>query len=233
MLPVTCCSSNDTTKVIIVDDHPIVRQGIAQLINREKDIQVCLEAGTAREALEILRKCSETPGCIPDIAIVDMSLPGVSGIDLTKSLNTSYPGLRVLMVSMHDEFLYAERALKAGARGYVMKQEEPTILLGAIRKIMNDEIYLSDGMYSEMLQRTFRGAPGTPMSPVSFLSDKELEVLQLMGKGNRTADIARELHRSIKTIEAHRAHLKEKLHMKNSAELVRFAVQWVESEQQS
>jgi DNA-binding NarL/FixJ family response regulator len=214
--------------VLIVDDHPIVRQGIAQLINRENDMQVCCEAGDADQALEVIAK--DAGGCIADIALVDMSLPGISGIELVKILRSRFPEMQILMISTHDESLYAERALRAGAKGYIMKQEATEKVLIAIRHILSGEVYLSEKMRSKMLQRIIDNRFETPTSPVSHLSDKEIDVLRLIGKGLRTSDIALELNRSVKTVEAHRANLKEKLGLKNATELVRFAVQWVESE---
>jgi DNA-binding NarL/FixJ family response regulator len=227
-----CQASTAKRKVLIVDDHPIVRQGIAQLINRESDLEVCCEAGDAEQAIEAICKCSGngSNSCVTDIAIVDMSLPGLSGIELIKTLRVRYPDLPVLVISMHDESLYAERALRAGAKGYIMKQEATEKVLTAIRQILHGEIYISDKMRSKILQRIIDNRFEAPSSPVSRLSDKELEVLRLIGKGLRTSDIASELHRSVKTVEAHRANIKDKLSLKNSTELVRFAVQWIESE---
>lgn len=212
------------SRVLVVDDHPIVRQGVAQLINREDDLAVCCEAGDAEQALEELarRPC--------DIAIVDMSLPGISGIELIKTLRVRHPALPILVISMHDESLYAERALRAGARGYIMKQEATEKVLTAIRRILHGETYVSDRMHAKILQRIIDNRSETPASPVSHLSDKEIEILRLIGMGLGTSDIARELNRSVKTVEAHRANIKEKLDLKTATELVRFAVQWVESE---
>lgn len=225
-------ASKEKRKILIVDDHPIVRQGIAQLINRESDLEVCGEAGDAEQAMEALSRCAcNGSACRPaDIAIVDMSLPGISGIELIKTIRALHPELPVLVISMHDESLYAERALRAGAKGYIMKQEATEKVLTAIRQILLGEIYISDKMRSKILQRIIDNRFETPSSPVSRLSDKELEVLRLIGKGFRTSDIAKELHRSVKTVEAHRANIKDKLNLKNATELVRFAVQWAESE---
>ncbi|MBU1691743.1 MAG: response regulator transcription factor [Gammaproteobacteria bacterium] len=216
------------SNVLIVDDHPIVRQGIAQLINREDDMRVCCEAGDADQALEEIAKCDS--GCKTDIALVDMSLPGISGLELVKTLRSRFPEIQILVISTHDESLYAERALRAGAKGYIMKQEATAKVLIAIRHILSGEVYLSEKMRSKILQRIIDNRFETPSSPVSHLSDKEIDVLRLIGKGLRTSEIAAELSRSVKTVEAHRANLKEKLGLKNATELVRFAVQWVESE---
>ncbi|BAN35339.1 two component LuxR family transcriptional regulator [Sulfuricella denitrificans skB26] len=216
------------SNVLIVDDHPIVRQGIAQLINREDDMRVCCEAGDADQALEEIAKCDSC--CNTDIALVDMSLPGISGLELVKTLRSRFPEIQILVISTHDESLYAERALRAGAKGYIMKQEATAKVLIAIRHILSGEVYLSEKMRSKILQRIIDNRFETPSSPVSHLSDKEIDVLRLIGKGLRTSEIAAELSRSVKTVEAHRANLKEKLGLKNATELVRFAVQWVESE---
>lgn len=210
-------------RVLIVDDHPIVRQGIAQLINQEADLVTCCEAGNAQEALDLV--INEAP----DILLVDISLDGVSGIELVKMLKSQHPKTPALVISMHDETLYAERALRAGARGYIMKQEATEKVLTAIRQVLNGDIYLSERMQSKILQRVLGGGDGG-LSPIDLLSDRELEVFRLIGCGFATSDIAREMNRSVKTVETHRAHLKEKLGLKNASELSRYAVQWVEQE---
>lgn len=214
--------------ILIVDDHPIVRQGIAQLIDREDDMRVCFEAGDADQALESIAKSEGC--CNTDIALVDMSLPGISGIELVKILRSRFPEIQTLVISMHDESLYAERALRAGAKGYIMKQEATEKVLIAIRHILSGEVYVSEKMRSKILQRIIDNRFETTTSPVSHLSDKELDVLRLIGRGLRTSEIATELNRSMKTVEAHRANIKEKLGLKNATELVRFSVQWVENE---
>lgn len=211
-------------RILIVDDHPIVRQGIAQLINQESDLLVCCEAGDADEAMEKFRSCHH------DVAIVDISLAGVSGIELLQMLRQRGSEIPVLVMSMHDESLYAERALRAGARGYIMKQEATEKILTALRQILKGDIYVSDKMRSRMLQRLIDNRPEENASPVSTLSNRELEILRMIGQGFGTGEIARELKRSVKTIEAHRANIKDKLGLKTAAELVRFAVQWVENE---
>lgn len=216
------------SNVMIVDDHPIVRQGIARLIDCEDDMRVCCEAGDADRALEAIEKNNGL--CNADIVLVDMSLPGISGIELVKILRSRFPEIQILVISMHDESLYAERALRAGAKGYIMKQEATAKVLIAIRQILSGEVYVSDKLRSKILQRIIDNRFETPTSPVSHLSDKELDVLRLIGKGLRTSDIASELKRSVKTVEAHRANLKKKLGVKNATELVRFSVQWVENE---
>jgi DNA-binding NarL/FixJ family response regulator len=210
-------------RVLIVDDHPIVRQGIAQLINQEADLTTCCEAGSAQEALDLVDKDA------PDILLVDISLDGVSGIELVKMLKSRYPKIPALVISMHDESLYAERALRAGARGYIMKQEATEKMLTAIRQVLRGDIYLSEGMQGKILQRVLAGND-SGLSPIDLLSDRELEVFRLIGHGYATSDIARELNRSVKTVETHRAHLKDKLGLKNAAELTRYAVRWVEQQ---
>lgn len=216
--------SGNKTRVMIVDDHPIVRQGIALLINQQPDLQSCCEMGSAEEALERLN--GEGRNCT-DMLVVDLSLGGMSGLELVKAIRARFPELPILVMSMHDESLYAERVLRAGARGYIMKQEATEKIIAAIRQILGGDIYVSDRMRTRMLQRLVdnRGEPSE--SPLSCLSDRELEVLRLIGHGLSTGDIARDLCRSVKTIEAHRANIKEKLNLKNSSELVRFAIQWV------
>lgn len=215
------------SNVMIVDDHPIVRQGIAQLINREDDLQVCCEAGSAEQALEELTKCKCNRF---DIALVDMSLPGTSGLDLIKILRAREPQMHVLVVSMHDESLYAERVLRAGAKGYIMKQEASEKVLTAIRQVLNGGVYVSDKIHAKILRGFVENRVDASVFPLSHLSDKELEILRLIGMGLKTRSIAAELGRSVKTIEAHRANIKRKLKLSNAAELVKFAVQWMEGE---
>lgn len=212
--------------VMIIDDHPIVRQGIAQLINREDDLRVCCEAGSADQVLEQITKCVN---CRSDIALVDMSLPGTSGLELVKILRTRLPAMHILVISMHDESLYAERALRAGAKGYIMKQEATQNVLTAIRQILSGGVYVSDKMHVKILRGVIEHRVDDSVFPLSSLSDKELEVLRFIGMGLKTRNIADMLGRSVKTIEAHRANIKGKLNLGNATELVRFAVQWVES----
>lgn len=220
-------SSNQTgtpsrSRILIVDDHPLVRQGITQLVNQEADLHICCEAENAEEAIESIRNC------VPDLVIVDISLEGISGIELVKIIKARNAHLPTLVMSMHDESLYAERALRAGARGYIMKQEAPEKILTAIRQILHGNIYVSDKMRSKILQQLIDGQSHAAASPVADLSDRELEVMRLIGQGFSTAEIAEKMSRSVKTIEAHRGNLKEKLQLKTGAELVHFAIQWVE-----
>ncbi len=209
-------------RILIVDDHTIVRQGIAQLVNREPDLDVCVEAGDADSAVAVLAK---TP---VDLAIVDISLPGTSGIELVKQIRDSHPQLPVLVMSMHDEALYSDRAFRAGAKGYVMKQEATEKLLAAIRKILNGGVYVSDRMQTVMVQRFLNSGVDESVSFIDNLTDREFEILRMIGQGLTVAEIADKLGRSAKTVEAHRANLREKLGLKRAAELARFATQWVE-----
>ena len=209
-------------RILIVDDHVIVRQGIAQLVNREPDLDVCEEAGDADSAVAVLR---EQP---VDLAIVDISLPGTSGIELVKLMRDSHPNLPVLVMSMHDEALYSDRAFRAGAKGYVMKQEATEKLLAAIRKILNGGVYVSDRMQTVMVQRFLNSGVDETVSFIDNLTDREFEILRMIGQGLTVAEIAEKLGRSAKTVEAHRANLREKLGLKRAAELARFATQWVE-----
>ena len=212
--------------ILIVDDHPIVRQGIGLLINQEPDLAVWGEAGSAEDALTLLDRGGDSA----NLAIVDLSLGATLGLDLLKTLRARFPHCPVLIMSMHDESLYAERALRAGARGYIMKQEATENILAAIRHILAGGIHLSERVQARILENMADGRARPGSSPLELLSAREIEVLRLVGRGYTTGEIARDMNRSVKTIEAHRANIKEKLHLKNSAELVRFAIQWMEKE---
>src|SRR3954467_11218073 len=206
--------------VLLIDDHPIVRQGLSQLINQEHDLHVVSEAANAREALDAMERGS------PDIAIVDISLDDRSGIELIKDLRARDPNLPVLALSMHDEALYAERALRAGAKGYIMKQEATEKVMGAIRKVLEGQIYVSERMASRLLNQFVSAKPGEEDSPLGRLSDRELEIFSMIGRGLGTREIAGKLFLSIKTVEAHREHIKEKLKLRSGTELMRLAVQY-------
>ena len=208
------------SKVLIVDDHPVVRQGLALLINRETDLAVC---GDAEEGASALRRIDELN---PDLVIVDISLHGPDGLDLLKNIRAKRPNLPVLILSMLDESLYAERALHAGANGYIMKQEATERVLIAIRRILAGDIYVSDRMASRILQRFAGGIESRELTPVEQLTDRELEVFRLIGEGHGTREIAETLHLSIKTVESYQAHIKDKLSLRNARELVQRAVQW-------
>lgn len=194
------------------------------MINNEKDMVVCGEAEDAHKALTAIG----TTKC--DVAIIDISLGGTSGIELLKNIKVRYPKLLVLVLSMHDETVYAQRALRAGAAGYIMKQEATEKVLVALHKILNGEVYLSERLGNKMLNTLVGGRTSLNGSPIEELSDRELEVFGLIGQGHGTRPIAEKLHLSVKTIESHRAHIKEKLNLKNATELVHHAIQWVQSE---
>jgi DNA-binding NarL/FixJ family response regulator len=206
--------------VLLLEDHPIVRQGLEQMINHEPDLHVCATAETPEAALEQLATLK------PDLLVLDISLQGSSGLDVLKVARERHPDLRVLILSMHDERLYAMRALGAGAAGYVMKQEATENVLAAIRRVLEGNVYLSAQMERKsMLQ--FVGRRAVPRgTPLEDLSKRELEVFQLIGQGRRTRQIAEALHVSVKTIESHRQHIKEKLGLANGHELVQHAIQW-------
>jgi DNA-binding NarL/FixJ family response regulator len=207
-------------RILVVDDHPIVRQGLALLINREPDMVVCGEAEEAMGALHVLASAH------PDVLIVDISLNGPDGLDLLKTIRTTHPALPVLILSMHDELIYAERALRAGANGYIMKQEATEKVLVAVRRILSGEIYVSDRIANKMLKHYITGAGTLRDSSIADLSDRELEVFRLIGEGHGTRQIAEELHLSIKTVESYQAHIKEKLSLRSARELMQHAIQW-------
>jgi DNA-binding NarL/FixJ family response regulator len=217
-------AAQNKRRIFIVDDHPMMRQGLAQLIGAESDLIICGEAENAESALEAINSSK------PDLVLADISLPGKNGIELIKDFQTLQPGLPVLVISMHDESLYAGRVLRAGGRGYIMKQEGGKKLMQAIRQVLEGKIYVSEKMSSEILE-TFSGRrPGTESSPVENLTDREFEVFQFIAQGKGTRDIAEKLHLSVKTVEVHRANMKAKLKLKSSSELIRFAVRWSESQ---
>jgi DNA-binding NarL/FixJ family response regulator len=210
--------------IIVVDDHPLFRKGVVQMLSNETDLEVRAEAESSPAALEMIRR---TP---VDLAIVDIGLHGsANGIELTKSIKAENPDLPVLVLSMHDETLYADRALRAGARGYLMKREALDSVITAVRTVLSGEIYVSPSMQKRLIAQHV-GAGGESKSPIEKLTDRELEVLQLIGEGNEVRGIAEKLHLSAKTVEAHRAHIKEKLNLTNAREVARFAVQWVDQQ---
>jgi len=212
---------NKKACVFIVDDHPILRQGLAQLINHEDDLTICGEAKDVPTALE------KIPHAKTDVAIVDLALEGRGGLELIKILHSQYPKLSILVLSMHDEAIYAERALHAGARGYVMKQEVSDVVVHAIRRVLKGEIHVSDRMADRLLKKMAIGGRSlTAGSMVERLSDRELEIFTLIGKGLGTSQIAKKLVLSVKTVEAHREHIKSKLAIRSGMELIRQAVNW-------
>lgn len=213
------------SRVFIVDDHPIVRQGLAHLIDKEKDLCLCGSASDAKEAMALIRQTK------PDIALVDITLEGTSGIELTKALTSLRDDLRVLVVSMHDETLYAGRALRAGAKGYIMKHEAPETVLTAIRTVLAGNTYLGEAVAARLLREfSDENRAGRKPAGVEALTDRELEVFQLIGRGLTTRLIADTLNLSVKTIETYRAHIKTKLGLRNGTELVHHAIHWIQGE---
>jgi len=212
-----------TKKVFLVDDHPLVREWLTQLIQRETDLAVCGEAEDTQDALQ---KIEETK---PDVVVADISLKTTHGLELVKDLQVRYPSLPVLILSMHDESLYAERVLRAGAKGYITKQEATKKILPAIRQVLAGEIYISEKMSSRMVHKMVLGRAEEQKSPIERLTDRELEVFQLIGCGQGTRRIASELHLGIKTVESYRARIKEKLKLEDGTQLLQHAIQWVHS----
>lgn len=214
----------EKTRLLILDDHPMMREGLAQLINNEPDLIVCGQAGTGVEGLELVTKLK------PDLLLADISLPDRSGIEVIKDSLALHPEVPVLVISMHDETLYAERILRAGARGYIMKQEGGQKLMAAIRQVLNGKVYVSEKMSASILESFSGRAASASRTAMQKLSDREFEVLQLIGQGKGTSEIAKQLNLSAKTVEAHRANMKRKLELKTGPELVRYAVRWVETQ---
>ena len=210
-------------RVLIVDDHAMMRQGLAQLINHEPDLVVAAEADTAGQALNLIAARR------PDLVLVDISLPDKSGLELTKDIQVYHPGLPVLVVSMHDESLYAERVLRAGARGYIMKQEGGKKLMEAIRHVLEGQIYVSEKMSARILEVFSGHRSNSEDSSLEGLSDREFEIFRSLGQGEGTREIAERLHLSIKTVEVHRANIKRKLKLNKGAEVVRYAIRWTEA----
>jgi DNA-binding NarL/FixJ family response regulator len=211
-------------RVFIVDDHTMFREGLVQLINREPNLTVCGDAADAPSAMQGVRKTK------PDVVIVDITLADTSGLDLVKALKSDFEDLPVLVVSMHEESLYAERALRAGAMGYVMKNEPAKTVKAAIHAVLQGEVFLSRKMSSSVISRFMRGQSDEPVSPLENLSDRELEVFRLLGQGKGTRQIAQDLSVSIPTVQSFRNRIKEKLHLKTAPELVLHAIHWVQGE---
>jgi DNA-binding NarL/FixJ family response regulator len=211
-------------RVLLIDDHPFMRAGLAQLINAQSDLMVCGEAGNPSEAFRSLAKVK------PALVLSDLTMPGRSGLEFIKDLKAAEPDLAVLVVSMHDEVVFAERALRAGARGYIMKEAGGENLLAAIRQVLRGEVYVSPRMSSRILNDLSARRPRGSTSPIERLTDREFEVFQLIGQGKSTRDIAEQLHLSSKTVDVHRSHIKEKLELKDATALIRHAVRWVETQ---
>lgn len=211
-------------KILLVDDHPLMRRGQADLLNREPDFAVCGEAGTAREAMEAIPKLK------PDLVLVDMALPDKDGLELIKDIQALHPGLPVLAMSMQDESLYAARVLRAGGRGYIMKADAPERLAAAIRTVLSGQIAVSPNMAAKILESAAAPSGKIGGGPEARLTDRELEVMKLYGEGWGTEEIANRLHLSPKTVDVHRMHIKEKLDLKTTPEFQRFAIRWVASQ---
>lgn len=210
-----------TTRVLIVDDHPIVRRGLAELISDEPDLEICGEAADSTEALRLIDSVR------PDLIVIDISLQNGNGIELIKQIKARDQGIKMLVSSMHDESLFAERALRAGALGYVNKAEAAESIVEAIRVVLSGKVYVSSRLADRMLHRLVGGDENLERSAIDSLSDRELEVFEFIGKGQTTRQIAMKLHLSPKTVESHRENIKRKLNLANATELTRYAVEWV------
>jgi DNA-binding NarL/FixJ family response regulator len=210
-------------RVFLVDDHPLVREHLTALIQRETDLEVCGEAADAPTALSLISQQA------PDLVILDISLKRSSGLELIKSLKELWPKLPALVLSMHDEMLYAERSLRAGALGYITKEEATVNVLSAIRKVLGGQVYLSERMAGRMMKRMVGGPRDEAGSPLELLTDRELEVFQMLGRGFGTRQIAEELRLGIKTVESYRARIKEKLQLTDGNQLLQHAIQWVQN----
>ena len=217
------CDPADAKRIVIVDDHPLFRKGLEQLIHSDGTFAVCGEAGSAAEAMDVIRKLD------PDLAIVDVRLPGANGIELIKNIRAEFPKLPILVLSMHDESLYALRALRAGAQGYVMKQEALANVVQAIHEVFSGRPYLSPAMAAQVITNFAQTPSEGEADVIDRLSDRELEILELIGKGNEVRQIGKLLHLSPKTVETHRAHIKEKLNLASAHQVGRFAVQWLDA----
>ena len=213
------------SKILLVDDHPLVREWLANLINEQPDLHVCGEASNAPHALELIGAAS------PDIAIVDISLEGGSGIELIKNVKAGHPGVAMIVLSMHDESLYAERALRAGARGYIMKREATKKILQSIHAVLDGKLYVSEKVSGAMAEKFAEGRSASVGSPAEQLSDRELEIFQLLGSGRNTRQIADQLHIGFKTVQTYSARIKEKLDLDNATQLLHEAIRWNEVQQ--
>ena len=211
----------ESIRIVVVDDHPLFRHGLIQLLNSDDDFAVCGEASSAGEGMDVIRKVK------PHLVIADLGLKGTNGIELTKMIVAEFPVLPVLILSMHDESLYTVRSLRAGARGYVTKQEALGSVLEAVREVMDGRTYLSPKMASQVISKVVVNRIAPDEEITDRLSDRELEVLEMIGAGKEVKGIAKALNLSPKTVETHRTHIKEKLNLQNARQVARFAVQWV------
>jgi DNA-binding NarL/FixJ family response regulator len=219
--PPSIGSAPPKTKVLVVDDHPLLREGVSRRIDEEDDLHVCAEAATANDALALIREAR------PDIAVIDLSLEGSDGMTLIKDIKAQHPELPVLVLSMHDEMIYGERAIHAGAKGYVMKQAAPNVLIDAIRQVLRGKPYLSTELTNRILARLGTTRERSETLPVELLSDRELEIFELIGEGYGTREIAQQLGLSEKTIASHRENIKRKFNVRSSSELSRHAIHWL------
>jgi DNA-binding NarL/FixJ family response regulator len=210
-------------RILIVDDHPITRQGLAQLINFEPDFEVCGEADGVAQARTLIEDFN------PDLVLLDITLPDGSGLEVIKDTLAVHPGCQILVISMHEEALYAERVLRAGGRGYIMKQEGGKKIIDAIRKVLSGKVYLSEYMSARVLESLSGGQSTQEKVPLQTLTDREFEVFELIGQGRSTKSIAEHLHLSVKTVEVHRLNMKRKLRLESGSDLVSFAIRWAES----
>jgi DNA-binding NarL/FixJ family response regulator len=211
------------TQVLIVDDHPIVRDGLTTIINHEQDLNVCGQADDAPEALKTIDELK------PDVVIVDISLKSSNGIELTKSIKAEHPKLPVIVLSLHDEYVYAERSIFAGAKAYLMKDAASENIIKAIRTVLSGEIYVSDEISKKFLHKIGDKA-GMTKTPIESLSSREFEIFRLIGEGFKASQIAKQLHLSTKTIETYRLRIKEKLNLPNAAELLQYSIKWAKSQ---
>jgi DNA-binding NarL/FixJ family response regulator len=217
-------TSENKTQVLIVDDHPVVRDGLTTIINHERDLNVCGEANDAHQALKAITELK------PEVVVVDISLKNSDGIELTKNIKAGYPKLSVIVLSIHDESVYAERALLAGAKAYLMKDAASENIVRAIRTVLSGEIYVSNTISKKFLHKIAGDKTSTFKTPIENLSDREFEIFRLIGEGFKASQIAKQLHLSTKTIETYRSRIKEKLNLPNAAELLQYSIKWAKSQ---
>ncbi len=212
---------SERKKIIIVDDHPVVRQGLKTIIENEKDLEVCGETGNANDAIRLIIELN------PDLLLVDVSLEGnANGIDLVKTMQKRYPSINALVMSMHDDTIYAERAIMAGAKGYIMKNESQEKIINAIRNVLRNDFYLRPETSLNLVSKVLHNSTSRAKSSLDRLTDREFEILRLLGKGLGTRKISNELNISVNTVETHRRHIREKLNLKDSDELISYSIQW-------
>jgi DNA-binding NarL/FixJ family response regulator len=220
MNPKTSATIVRKSRIFLVDDHPLVREGLTDLINRQDDLIVCGEAEDSAQAIAGIAKLR------PDVALIDISLKNESGLELVKNLESQFPLVALIVLSMHDEALYAERALRAGARGYVMKRETTKNVLASIHRVLEGGVYVSERVVDSMARKLSSSRKAAASSPIERLSDRELEIFRLLGQGRSTSQIAEDLHLSLKTVQAYCARAKEKFEVNSLGELLRAAIRW-------